>query len=172
MQAQAHHPGGLNEGPTHADFIKPGVIFGFRSVGDYGDYSDGQGNVYYFGRSKQPCMLDLSLVGENVTQNQKDMLKRKVRCVGLNAPSRILLWVRVDDIDKYWDEFRQQLRGWDRRARDGIEGTGPIITNVLVVGDNWYTVENMGPQAFGSWCRAIMQKVLHPLRVMRIAVEF
>ena len=156
---------------VNADFIKPGIIYGYRAVADYGDFSDGQGNIYYFGRSKQQCMLDLDVSGENMIQDQKDMLKKKVRRTGLNAPSRMLMWVRVEDIDKYWDDFKQQLRGW-RRERDEIDGTSPLITNVLVVGDNWYTVENMGPADFGTWCRAMMQKILNPPRVFRIDVEF
>jgi hypothetical protein len=161
------------QGPAAADFENPGIIFGFRAIADYGDFSDGQGHVYYFGRSKQQCMLGLDLSGEQheVHQGQKDMLRKRMRCLGLNSPSRVLLWVRVQDLEKRWDEFRDQLRGW-RDERDAIEGTSPLITNVLALGDNWYTVENLGPEDFGTWCKAMMQKILHPPRVFTIDIEW
>ena len=73
-----------------ADFIKPGVIYGYRTKGDYGEYSEGQGNVYYFGRSKQKDVLDLACVGEALQEQQCELLKKKCSRSGLNAPSRIL----------------------------------------------------------------------------------
>ena len=94
-----------------------------------------------------------------------------MRCQGLNSPSRVLLWVRVQDLGKSWEEFRDQLRGW-RDERDGIEGTRPLITNVLAVGDNFYTVENLVPEDFGTWCRAMMQMFLHPPRVFTLDIDF
>ena len=155
---------------THADFIKPGIIYGFRTLGDFGSHSDGLGNLYYFGRSKQPCFLQLPRTGEDVRKNQKEMLKKKGRHTGINQPSRVLLWVRVDDIDKYYDLFREQLRGW-LQEREEIDGVQPEITNELWVGDNYYTVSNVNVEDFGKWVRAIMNRLLHPPRVYRIDVE-
>ena len=157
------------QGPVDADFINPGIIFGYRAIADYGDFSDGQGHVYYFGRSKQQCMLELDVSGEQheVHQGQRDLLRKRMRCTGLNSPSRILLWVRVQDVDKAWDDFQEQLRGW-RDERDAIEGTSPLITNVLVLGDNWFTVENLGPEDFGTWCKAMLDEILNPRAVSRL----
>ena len=154
---------------NHADHARPGVIFGFRTLGDFGEYSDGQGHMYYFGRTKQKCFLELPLTGEEVEKNQKEMLKTKGRHNGLNAPSRMLMWVRVKDIDMCWEDFRVQLRGW---LRTGVAVKDePIITNHLWVGDNFYTVENVGPADFGKWCRATMDRIIKPARVFRIDVE-
>jgi len=160
------------QGPTAADFEHPGIIFGYRAIADFGDFSDGKGHVYYFGRSKQQCMLDLDVSGEpnEVHQDQKNLLRRMMRLSGLNSPSRVLLWVRVQDLDKAWDDFREQLRGW-RQEREEIEGTSPLITQELLLGDNFYTVENLGPEDFGTWCKAILQ-ILHPPRVFTIDIEW
>ena len=150
----------MQPGANDADFVKPGVVYGYRAVCDYGDFSDGQGHVYYFGRSKQRCVLDLDLSGEDPSQAQKDMLRGKLRRTGLNSPSRILLWVGVADVDKAWDDFREQLRGWRPGwTREEIDGVLPIITHVVSLGDNYYTVENLGPEDFGTWCRAVMQRI-------------
>ena len=148
-----------------------GIIFGYRAIADYGDYSDGQGHVYYFGRSKQQCMLGIDVSGEEAHQDQKDVLRRKMRRTGLNSPSLIILWVRVQDVDKSWEAFREQLCGW-RVERGLIEGTSPLITNVLALGDNWYTVENLGPEDFGTWCRAMTEKIENPPRVFAIDIDF
>ena len=82
------------EGAVHADHIKPGLIYGYRTKGDYGEYSEGQGNVYYFGRTRQKDVLDFACVGEGVHDLQRELLKKKCCRSGLNAPSRVLLWVR------------------------------------------------------------------------------
>ena len=147
--------------PDDADFVKPGVIFGYRAISDYGCYSDGEGHVYNFGRSSQQCMLELRPTeGEaagHFVQRQKDMLKEKMRRTGLNGPSRILMWVRVSDIEKYWDEFKRQLGGWGGRLQ--IDGPEPLVTKQLVVGDQFYTVENMGVAEFGTWVNALISKL-------------
>ena len=82
---------------------------------------------------------------------------------------------RVNDIDKFWDEFREQLRGW-LGPREEIDGVQPLITNQLCVGDNYFTVANVGPGDFGKWCRAMMDRLMHPRvlvqpRVFRIDIE-
>jgi hypothetical protein len=151
--------------PAVNSFVKPGVIYGYRAIADYGDFSAGQGHVYYFGRTKQRSILSLDVSGEqDLNEDQIYLLRRKLGRTGLNTPSRVLLWVRVDDIDRAWDNFREQLRGW-LHQRDGIEGPTPILTNVLSLGDNWFTVENLGPEDFGKWCNAILQKILAQLQV-------
>ena len=141
---------------SHEDFVKPGVIYGFRAVCEYGSFSDGQGNIYYFGRSKQKALLDFeSAPGTEATQ--KELLRTKCRRVGMNAPSRMLLWAKVPDVEKCWDEFRQQLR-WSRFEVEGMKR--PEVTHQCAVGDNWFTVANVDVSDFGEWCRAIMQKLL------------
>ena len=40
----------------HADHIKPGLLYGYRTKGDYGDFSDGQGNMY-----SRPAMTPITL---------------------------------------------------------------------------------------------------------------
>jgi hypothetical protein len=142
----------------NGDFVRPGVVYGYRAVSEYGSFSDGQGAIYYFGRSQQQCVIDIGEYSDSV-QDQKDVLRHKLNRTGLNSPSRILLWKKVDDVDKYWDEFKQQLRGW-RRLRDDIEGTSPLITNMLSLGDNFYCVENMNAEDFGVWCRAVVAALL------------
>jgi hypothetical protein len=142
----------------NGDFVRPGVVYGYRAVSEYGSFSDGQGAIYYFGRSQQQCVIDIGEYSDSV-QDQKDVLRHKLNRTGLNSPSRILLWKKVDDVDKYWDEFKQQLRGW-RRLRDDIEGTSPLITNMLSLGDNFYCVENMNAEDFGVWCRAVFVALL------------
>tara|TARA_B100000029_G_C17264296_1_gene847459 strand:- start:215 stop:520 length:306 start_codon:yes stop_codon:yes gene_type:complete len=88
------------------------------------------------------------------------MLRNKMRRTGLNAPGRMLLWARVNDIDKYWDAFRFQMHGWGGRLP--IEGKDPLVTQQLVVGDAYYTVENMSVSEFGTWCNALITKLLEP----------
>ena len=150
-------------GPVAADFVKPGIMFGYRTISEYGSFSDGEGNIYNFGRSSQRCMLDLQRAdGEEAgdwARRQKDMLKNKMRRTGLNAPCRLLMWVRVPDIDKFWDDFKEELAGWGS-VRRGIEGTSPLITQQCVVGDNYYTVANMNVTDFGNWCNAVSDKMI------------
>jgi hypothetical protein len=158
-----------DEGPIHADFVKQGVIFGYRAGGDYATKG-----IYNFGRSTQACMLELRRKdGEDDGEwirRQKDMLKTKMRRTGLNAPSQMLLWVRVSDVETYWDEFKRQLGGWGGRLQTKatienlalvpIDGKEPLVTQQLDVGDQFYTVENMGVSDFGTWCNALISKLL------------
>ena len=142
---------------------KTGVIFGYRAVSDYGSFADGQGHVYNFGRSAQKEMVecnDIQPEGEvsDLATRQKELLKKCMRRTGLNAPSKVLLWAVVSDLDRYWDEFKMQLQGWGGRLP--VEGKDPLVTQQQVVGDYFYTVENMGVEEFGTWCNAILSKVL------------
>ena len=141
---------------------KRGVIFGYRAVSDYGSFEDGQGHVYNFGRSTRESLIELEKKeGETFSelqQRQKDLLRYKMRRTGLNGPSRVLMWVRVDDIDKYWDEFKEQLHGWGGRFQ--VEDKEPLVTQQLLLGDYFYTVENMGVGEFGTWCNAMLTKLL------------
>ena len=158
---------------VHADHLKAGVLYGYRTKGDYGDFSDGQGNVYYFGRTRQKDVLDFKCTSIAWTQEDKDvtreLLRKKCNRTGLNAPSRILLWKRVCDIEKGWDELRRALRTpyapfSDDRASEPEPPTS--ITNHLMLGDNFYTVEGLGPNDFGIWIRAVVDKIVEsPARV-------
>jgi hypothetical protein len=158
---------------VHADHIKAGVLYGYRTQGDYGDFSDGQGNVYYFGRTRQKDVLDFKCTSIAWTQEDKDvtreLLRKKCNRTGLNAPSRILLWKRVCDIEKGWDELRRALRTpyapfSDDRASEPEPPTS--ITNHVALGDNYYTVEGIGPDTFGIWIREVVSKTVRsPTRV-------
>ena len=162
---------------VHADHLKAGVLYGYRTKGDYGDYSDGQGNVYYFGRTRQKDVLNFRCTSIAWThqsgsyapcfglQEDKDvtreLLRKKCNRTGLNAPCRILLWKRVCDIEKGWDELRRALRTpyfpfSSDRASEPEPPTS--ITNHIALGDNYYTVEGIGPDAFGIWIRAVVDQ--------------
>ena len=170
---------------VNADFIKPGVIYGYRTKGDYGEYSEGhqsksyarcfglQGDVYYFGRSKRKDMLDFACLGEGTStpehEQQCELLKKKCNRSGLNAPSRVLLWVRVCDLETTWDEVRRALRtpyfpfNHDRASEPEPPAT---ITHHPVLGAKFYTVEGIGPYDFGIWMRAVVDQILKtPTRV-------
>ena len=158
---------------VHADHLKAGVLYGYRTKGDYGEYSEGQGNVYYFGRTRQKDVLDFKCTSIAWTQEDKDvtreLLRKKCNRTGLNAPSRILLWKRVCDIEKGWDELRRALRTpyapfSDDRASEPEPPTS--ITNHVALGDNYYTVEGIGPDTFGIWIREVVSKTVRsPARV-------
>ena len=134
-----------------------GVIYMYRSIGDYGSFADGLGAAYYFGRSKQAAFLDINLVGDE--PKQKEIIVRHARCSGLNRPSRVLLWCRVLllDLEEMWNRVRDNARGhiW-RSVPDGQ--TRPLCTQQCVLGDNWFTVENVGSEEFGRWVRAVAKK--------------
>ena len=125
-----------------AVYVRPehqGVIYGFRSFGDFGD----DANIYYFGRTRQACVYNMSLDGlaDGVHMRQKKMLKDKCRCTGLNSPSRVLLWGRTATVNKDWDDLRDFLRG-NRNPLPGASDPRtrpPLLTNQLWVGDNWFT---------------------------------
>ena len=137
-----------------------GIIFGYLAVGEHGEYSDGEGAMYYFGRSRKRCMLDLNAKGSDAKHEKKDMRKR-IGQRGLNAPSKVLVWERTNDLEKVWDLFKIELSGW-RSQREVAEGPvqgRPEITQQLYVGDNWYTVSNMLISEFGEWCTEILQKL-------------
>lgn len=128
----------------HSDFARQGVVYGYRAVGDYGSAAVGLGNIYYFGRSKQASVF---AVRGNDEETQKETLRKKCKRDGLNAPRRVMLWVRVQDVDQVWEDVRMKLRGQ------------PLITNHATLGDNWYTVENMGPEDFGTWCDGVVRQL-------------
>ena len=142
-----------------------GIVYGFRALGDWGLLSGGYGTVYYFGRTKQKCMLELKVEdgANSFDAGRLELLKKKCKCVGLNTPSRVLLWACVSDIDYCWDELRRELvGGWNGTQRLEIEGRddlqAPEVTQYLLLGDNWFGVSNMGPEYFGAWCSAFAEK--------------
>ena len=153
---------------VQADFVKPGIIWGYRTMGDYGLYSDGEGNAYCFGRSRLRCFIDLDVNAEDAAARQKQMLKERGRRTGLNMPCTILMWVQVGDVDRWWDESKQELR---RPKGSDYGEVVPEITNQLDLGDNFFTVSNLNPTEFGEWCCKRMQRLLVPPRVLQILVE-
>ena len=139
-----------------------GIIFGYLAVGEHGEYSDGEGAMYYFGRSKKRCMLALVADGPDAKHEKKDMIRKKIGMRGLNAPSKVLVWEQTTDLERVWDLFKIELSGW-RSQREVAEGPvqgRPEITQQLYVGDNWYTVSNMSISEFGEWCTEILQKLI------------
>ena len=138
-----------------------GIIFGYIAVGEHGEYSDGEGAMYYFGRSARKCMLRLDADGPDAKHEKKDMIKKRIGMRGLNAPSRVLVWEQTNDLEKVWDLFKIELSGW-RSQREVAEGPvqgRPVITQQLYIGDNWYTVSNMLINEFGEWCTETLQKL-------------
>ena len=130
----------------YAEQQHSGVVYGYVALGSYGDEL-----IYYFGRSKQAAMYNMSLEGvqAEVHERQKKLLKDRCRRAGLSAPSRVLLWGRSTDVDKDWDSIKDFLKG--NRWAPGH----PLITNELWVGDNWFTVESLGPEGFGRFVRTV-----------------
>ena len=131
-----------------------GVVFGYRTLGDFGD---GAGHLYYFGRSRQRALYELSTEGlaDGLQVRQKKALRTKCRRVGLNAPKRVLLWGRSEDVDRDWDELKSFLRG-HRRTNNVVR-----ITNQVWVGDNFFSCEDMGPTDFGLWLRTVWDRVIY-----------
>ena len=135
----------------------PGVVYGFRAVGEYGSYSDGYGTMYVFGRSRSRDMVEFDRGMFDRTYadaSMKEMLMGRSHHRGLNAPAAILLWARVPDIYEGWDKLNNNLKGiYVHRQFDFAE---PIITNHLALGSNYYTVSNVNHEEFGRWVRAHM----------------
>lgn len=130
---------------------RQGVIYGYRTLGDYGDTR----NMYYFGRSKQTAAYELSTEGlaDGVQVRQKKFMRQKCRRVGLNSPTRMILWGRSEDVDKDWDNMKMYLRGHRQ------ESPHPVLTNELWVGDNFFTCADRGPNALGVWLRAVWDRM-------------
>ena len=129
-----------------------GVIYGYRTFGDFGD----DANIYYFGRTKVQAVYNMSLEGvpDGVHARQKKMLKSRLRRVGMNAPSRVLLWGRTTNVDRDWDDMKDFLKGHRRRLFNVVQ-QHPLITNELWVGDNFFTCESHGPEDLGLWVRSV-----------------
>ena len=145
----------------YAEQQHTGVVYGYVARGSYGD----DASIYYFGRSKQAAMYNMSLEGGPgaLHARQKKLLKGRCRRTGLNAPSRVLLWGRSTDLDKDWESIKDFLKG-NRWARDH-----PLITNQLWVGDNWFTVASLGPEGFGLFLppNGVETSFVRPLRPPR-----
>ena len=133
--------------------MEPGLLFGYRPLADYGSYSDGLGNIYRFGRTRLKDLWGREVMGN--VEMQKEMLVKRLNCMGLNKPSTILLWVYTEDVVELWDRMKRQLKGgwWRPTPVENAPPTIPIITNHLRLGDSWFSVENMGPADFGVWVR-------------------
>ena len=136
----------------------PGVVFGFRTLGDYGCYSDGLGAMYIFGRTKLRSLVDYEPVGAQL-ENERNMcalIRERTKHMGLNSPSRIVVWARVPDLYAGWYTLTDVLKGLLIPDVDaGVPD--PIITNHLVLGTNYYSVSNMNEEDFGIWVKAHMQ---------------
>ena len=81
-----------------------GVCYGYRAKGDFGDGK----HIYYFGRSRQNALY----VPENELEDKrKRLLISKSKRLGLNQPSRIVMWGTSEKLEKDWDILRDILRG-------------------------------------------------------------
>ena len=142
-------------GPTHRDFVKPGIIYGFQTEGSYRSGGPGSedlvGNVYYFGRSKLKCYLDLPCTGERLQEKQIELLKKKGRFGGLNAPVRMVLWGTCSDVDGGWETLKERLRFQIPQRAGGI--TPGHVTQLSMFGDNWFC-SNLDAATFGRWLNA------------------
>ena len=148
--------------------IQAGTIFGYRALGDFGSFADGLGAVYYFGRSKREDFRQPQLIVNR--QLQKEMIPRHCsRCSGLNRPAQMLLWeVTFFDVEQLWGRIKDNLRG---NIWAPYQGRRPVITQQLQLGDNWYTVSNMGPQEFRMWVQSVAVRERGELdRIRRLAL--
>ena len=94
-----------------------GVCYGYRAKGDFGDGK----HIYYFGRSRQTALYQsilaedsgrLVYVPENELEDKrKRLLISKSKRLGLNQPSRIVMWGTSEKLEKDWDILRDILRG-------------------------------------------------------------
>ena len=132
---------------------KKGVVYGFRPFGAWGE----DGTIYYFGRTRQGWLQDID-PGSN-----EDLLKavliRRLKLAGLNKPMKMLFWLRVveGDIQRVWAGIVDHLKGNFFLDRAPGKRT-PLITQHLWVGDNWFSVKNMGEDEFTEWCAEVIQK--------------
>ena len=142
--------------------MKEGVIFGYLAIAEFGSFSDGLGHAYNFGRTALRDVVSMRRLGSESdvdwADRQKDALKRRMKRSGLNTPSRVLLWVNVEDLEQTWDELVEHLRGFGSFMSSA--GTAPLIAQQLQLGDNWYTVENLNSEDFGRWCRNITELIV------------
>ena len=140
--------------------LTPGVVYGFRTLGDYGSYADGLGSMYMFGRSKARDVVEFDRSAYEppfAEANMKQMLLSRPHHRGLNSPAVILLWKRVEDIYLGWDRLKNILKGI--YLPRPFEFAEPTITNHLNLGENYYTVSNVNHEEFGQWVRSHMDQV-------------
>ena len=137
--------------------MKEGLIYGFETVGSFGGAP-----LYNFGRTRVQDVVQMQRQAraesnEDWANRQKDVLKKRMKRFGLNTPSRMLLWLRVPDLDAAWDELVEHLRGHGTFMSKA--GTIPLVTLQMQLGDHWYTVENLSSEQFGKWIQTVMHLV-------------
>ena len=128
-------------------------MFAYRAIGDYGSFADGLGHVYNFGRSSRRQFIDVHAIGNE--EKQKEILVKYGRRTGLNRPARVLLWVYTTNVEELWERIVDNVRANVLRPRPATASTDevPICTQHCMLGDQWYTVANLGPEDFGEWIR-------------------
>ena len=138
---------------------KKGVVYGFRTFGAWGE----DGTIYYFGRSRQALLQDVQLLDN--AELQKEMLCRRLKLSGLNKPAEMLFWLRVveGDVQRLWSGITEHLKGNFFIDRAPGKKT-PLITQHLWVGDNWFSVKNMGQDEFSEWCGEVIEKEVQRAR--------
>lgn len=153
-----------NQVAVYAPEKVKGVLYAYAPVGSYlesGPQGRGKG-IYYFGRSRQDVVYDLSLDGleDGVQERQKRMLMRRCGRTGLHSPDRVLLWGRSTDLNRDWEVFKDVLRG--NHFVEDLPDL-PKMKNELWIGDNWWICESLARQAFGFYLRRTWN-VLHANR--------
>ena len=129
--------------------IHHGVVYAYQAVGAYGS------EIYYFGRTKQQVVYDMSLEGiqDGVHERQARMLYRRCSRTGLHSPRTVLLWGRTEDVERAWDSVKDFLRG--NRKLEEIS-----IKHEAMIGDNWWSCSSHKRQAFGFFLRRVWN-VIH-----------
>ena len=132
-----------------------GIVFAYRAIGDYGSFADGLGHVYNFGRSSREQFIDVAAIGDE--EKQKEILTKYGRRNGLNRPARVLLWTYTPNLEEMWERMVDNVRGnvWRSRHAGASTDQHPICTQQCMLGDHWYTVENLGPEDFGEWIQEV-----------------
>jgi hypothetical protein len=126
-----------------------GVVYAYKTVGAYGS------GVYYFCRTKQQVVYDMSLEGvqDGVHERQVRMLQRQCSRNGLHSPRTVLLWGRTVDVERAWDSVKDFLRG--NRILEEVS-----IKHEAMIGDNWWSCDSHKTQAFGFFLRRVWN-VIH-----------
>ena len=147
---------GVVSGFQNDENAQPGVVYGFRTVGDYGCYSDGLGAMYIFGRTKARAMVEYENEIEGQLQheiNMGELIRNHTHHKGLNSPGHVMVWARVPDVHTGWYTLSDVLKGFVIPTVE-VSVPVPIITNHLVLGSNFFSVSNVNEEDFGIWINA------------------
>ena len=132
---------------------KEGIVYMYVAYGSFGD----AGHMYYIGRSGASKFL----------QCGPDQVDRRdcIGARGLNRASRVLLWARSEYLEDTFATLRSAVVGWyvpgflrdaaGSGASGGTQSKRPETTQHHMLGSQWFSCENMGPEEFGEWARGV-----------------